>query len=354
MPERAPIWCASPWESGDPLRWRTGSSARLRPLRFRRWIQLLYPVLFPEQTYMHLIICTLGIYIIVNSGFDILFGYSGQISLGQAGFYAIGAYFSAILSKAGLPVLLSMLLGASIAALVGYFLAIPCSKLVHHFLAIVTIGFGEIVRLLALNGPTSLTGGANGIGGIPTVSFFGFQLTSKGSYLYFVVALVVLGLIVKQRIVDSRVGRAMSAIKCNPDASEAFGMKLSTYKSMAFTISAFYAGIGGALYAHLVRFISPESFSADQSSMFLVMILVGGMGTFCGPIIGSAIIIFVTEVLQQFGEYQMLIYGALIIFVLFFMPNGIAGTIRNRYYHLLNKVPERRGPKNGKDTAQEG
>ena len=168
------------------------------------------------------------------------------------------------------------------------------------------------------------------------------------------VALVVLGLIVKQRIVDSRVGRAMSAIKCNPDASEAFGMKLSTYKSMAFTISAFYAGIGGALYAHLVRFISPESFSADQSSMFLVMILVGGMGTFCGPIIGSAIIIFVTEVLQQFGEYQMLIYGALIIFVLFFMPNGIAGTIRNRYYHLLNKVPERRGPKNGKDTAQEG
>nr|WP_326214402.1 branched-chain amino acid ABC transporter permease [uncultured Oscillibacter sp.] len=315
---------------------------------------LLYPVLFPEQTYMHLIICTLGIYIIVNSGFDILFGYSGQISLGQAGFYAIGAYFSAILSKAGLPVLLSMLLGASIAALVGYFLAIPCSKLVHHFLAIVTIGFGEIVRLLALNGPTSLTGGANGIGGIPTVSFFGFQLTSKGSYLYFVVALVVLGLIIKQRIVDSRVGRAMSAIKCNPDASEAFGMKLSTYKSMAFTISAFYAGIGGALYAHLVRFISPESFSADQSSMFLVMILVGGMGTFCGPIIGSAIIIFVTEVLQQFGEYQMLIYGALIIFVLFFMPNGIAGTIRNRYYHLLNKVPERRGPKNGKDTAQEG
>ena len=104
----------------------------------------------------------------------------------------------------------------------------------------------------------------------------------------------------------------------------------------------------------LVRFISPESFSADQSSMFLVMILVGGMGTFCGPIIGSAIIIFVTEVLQQFGEYQMLIYGALIIFVLFFMPNGIAGTIRNRYYHLLNKVPARQLPQNGKDSAQEG
>ncbi|MDO4270278.1 MAG: branched-chain amino acid ABC transporter permease [Eubacteriales bacterium] len=309
-----------------------------------------YPVLFSGSTYIHLILCTLGIYIIVNTGFDILFGYSGQISLGQAGFYAIGAYFSAILSKAGVPVVLAMLLAAAIAALVGYVLAIPCSKLVHHFLAIVTIGFGEIVRLLALNGPTKLTGGANGIGAIPAVNLFGFKLTSKASYLYFVLALVLVFLVIKSRIVDSRVGRAMQAIKCNPDASEAFGMKLSRYKSMAFTIAAFYAGVGGALYAHLVRFISPESFSADQSSMFLVMILVGGMGTFCGPLIGSLLIIVVTEFLQQFGTYQMLIYGALIIFVLFFMPNGIAGTLRNKYYHLLNKLPAR--PKKNAQEAK--
>jgi len=304
---------------------------------------LLYPVLFPDQLYIQLIICTLGIYIIVNTGFDLLFGYSGQISLGQAGFYAIGAYFSAILSKAGVPVLLSMLLAASIAALVGYGLAIPCSKLVHHFLSITTIGFGEIVRLLALNGPRKLTGGASGMGGIPALTLFGVKLNTNASYLYFVVALVVLGLFLKQRIVHSRVGRAMIAIKCNPDASEAFGMKLSHYKAMAFTIAAFYAGMGGALYAHLVRFISPESFSADQSSMFLVMILVGGMGTFTGPIIGSTIIIVIQEFLQKFGQYQMLIYGALIIFVLFFMPNGIAGTVRRRYYHLLNKLPARPG-----------
>lgn len=310
----------------------------------------LYPVAFSGSIYMHLILCTLGIYVIVNTGFDILFGYSGQISLGQAGFYAIGAYFSAILSKAGLPVVLSMLLAATIAAVVGYVLAIPCSKLVHHFLAIVTIGFGEIVRLLALNGPTKLTGGANGIGAIPPVSLFGIKLTTNAMYLYFVLALALLFLIIKHRIVDSRVGRAMQAIKCNPDASEAFGMKLSRYKAMAFTIAAFYAGVGGALYAHLVRFVSPESFSADQSSMFLVMILVGGMGTFCGPIIGSLLIIVVTEFLQQFGTYQMLIYGALIIFVLFFMPNGIAGTLRNKYYHLLNKLPAR-GKENGQGAG---
>lgn len=302
---------------------------------------LLFPVGFPKEKYTQLLICTLGIYIIVNTGFDILFGYSGQISLGQAGFYAIGAYFSAILSKSGVPVLFSMILGASIAALIGYVLAFPCSKLVHHFLSIVTIGFGEIIRLLALNGPKKITGGSTGIGGIPPLTIFGISFKANSMYLYFVVFIVLLGLFIKARIVNSRVGRAMTAIKTNPDASEAFGIKLSKYKTMAFAIAAFYAGMGGALYAHLVRFISPESFSADQSSMFLVMILVGGMGTFCGPIIGSTLIIIITEFLQSFGEYQMLIYGALIIFVLFFIPNGIAGTIRTRYYHLLNKLPSR-------------
>ena len=302
---------------------------------------MIYPVLFREAIYMHLILCTLGIYIIVNTGFDVLFGYSGQISLGQAGFYAIGAYFSAILSKTGVPVLLAMLIGGIFAAAIGYILALPCSKLVHHFLAMVTIGFGEIVRLLAINGPTQLTGGANGIGGIPSVTLFDFKLNTNARYLYFVLALVLLSLLVKRRIIDSRVGRAMQAIKCNPDASEAFGMKLSHYKALAFTVAAFYAGIGGAVYAHMVRFISPETFSADQSSMFLVMLLVGGMGILCGPLIGSALVIAITEFLQQFGTYQMLIYGALIIFVLFFMPNGIAGTVYNRFYFLFHKVPVR-------------
>ena len=108
---------------------------------------MIYPVLFREAIYMHLILCTLGIYIIVNTGFDVLFGYSGQISLGQAGFYAIGAYFSAILSKTGVPVLLAMLIGGIFAAAIGYILALPCSKLVHHFLAMVTIGFGRFSLL---------------------------------------------------------------------------------------------------------------------------------------------------------------------------------------------------------------
>lgn len=302
-------------------------------------IVLLFPIVFSGQTYTQLLLCTLGIYIIVNTGFDVLFGYSGQMSLGQAGFYAIGAYFSAILSKAGIPVILTIFIAASIAALVGYFLALPCSKLMHHFLAMVTIGFGEIIRLLAIN-CAPFTGGVDGITSIPPLRLFGMKITSYSSYLYFVLAIVLIMLVVKSRIVNSHIGRVLLAIRSNPDASEAFGIKLSKYKAMAFTVSSFYAGVGGALYAHLVRFISPESFSADQSSMFLVMLLIGGMGTFWGPIIGSTLMLMVSEFLQKFGQMQMMIYGLLIIVVLLVMPNGIAGTVKNKYYLLLHRNPE--------------
>ena len=316
-------------------------------------IAAIYPVLFSGETYMLFLLCLLGIYIIVNTGFDLSFGYSGQISLGQAGFYAIGAYITALLSLSGAPVIFTMFCGAAAAALVGFILAKPCVKLVHHFLAIVTIGFGEIVRLIVLNGG-EVTGGPDGLIGIPPLSLFGFELDDYGTYFYFVLIMVLIFLLAKVRLVDSRVGRAFLAIRDNPDASEAFGLKLSRYKSLAFTVSAFYAGFGGALYAHLVRCISPESFSAEQSNMFLVMILIGGMGTLVGPLLGSTIIIAVTEVLQQFGNYQMLIYGIIIIFVLFVMPNGIAGTIRNRYYHDFANVPARKGKGDASSYTVEG
>jgi branched-chain amino acid transport system permease protein len=301
---------------------------------------LLFPIAFSEHIFTQLLLCTLGIYMIVNTGFDILFGFSGQISLGQAGFYAIGAYCSALLSKAGMPVFFSMIVAASIAALVGYFLALPCAKLMHHFLAMVTIGFGEIVRLLAVNCGW-LTGGVDGITRIPPLRIFHYELTSYSAYLYFVLAMVLLALFVKLRIGNSRVGRAMLAIKDNQDASEAFGLKLSKYKATAFTIASFYAGFGGALYAHLIRFISPESFTADQSSMFLVMLLIGGMGTFLGPLIGSTLMLALSEFLQQFGQLQMMIYGLLIIVVLLVMPNGIAGTVKSKYYQVLSRLPAR-------------
>ena len=288
----------------------------------------LVPWMSREQAYLILVLNITGIYIIVNSGLDIVYGYSGQISIGQAGFYAIGAYVSAILSlRLGLPVLLTMVAGALAAALAGAIIAIPSTRVVHHFLALVTIGFGEIVRLIVHNGK-ELTGGPDGIVAIPALKLGSLELASIESYYYVVLISVLALLAVKKSLVNSRIGRALLAIRFNPEASMAFGIDVHRYKVLAFTIGAFYAGFGGALYAHMIRFISPETFTLDQSVLFLTMVLLGGSGSLWGPVIGSVLLMLMSELLQGFGTYQMAIYGLMIMLVLFFMPRGIVGGIK--------------------------
>lgn len=280
--------------------------------------------------YLLLIATLIGIYIIVNSGLDIVYGYSGQITLGQAGFYAIGAYTSALLSMhTGLPVILCMICGGLLASFLGMLIAIPSVKLVHHFLAMVTIGFGEIVRLLALNGG-ELTGAADGIPFIPKLSLFGFVFDTTARYFYVVLAAVVIMLILKQNLVKSRIGRAFRSVRDNAEAAAAFGLNVRRLKVMAFTVEGFYGGLGGALYAHLIGFISPETFTLQQSVLFLTMVLLGGSGNLWGPIIGSVLISVMFEALQPLGQAQMAIYGAIIMGVMLFMPRGIWGAVSAR------------------------
>lgn len=290
----------------------------------------ILPLCLGDQKYFLLLMCLAGIYIVATSGLDICFGYSGQISLGQAGFYAIGAYVSAMLSiYMKVPVPFAILIGSLAAALVGYLLAFTSVKLVYHFLSLTTIAFGEIVRLLLVNGK-AITGGPDGLVGIPPFTVFGISFSSNQMYFYIIWIVMIVFLAGKVSLINSRVGRAFIAIRDNPSASEAFGIKLSKYKATAFAIGAFCAGISGALYAHLVKFINPDSFTGDQSIMFLVMVLIGGLGTFWGPIFGSVLIIALNEVLQTFGDYRMAIYGVIIITVLLFLPKGIIGTLREK------------------------
>jgi branched-chain amino acid transport system permease protein len=288
--------------------------------------------------YVLLIATLIGIYVIVNSGLDIVYGYSGQITLGQAGFYAIGAYTSAILSlHTGLPVILCMVVGGLLSSFLGMIIAIPSVKLVHHFLAMVTIGFGEIVRLLAVNGG-SLTGAADGIPFVPKLTLGGFVFETVHSYYYFVLAAAVVLLIAKQNLVGSRIGRAFRSIRDNTPAAAAFGVNVHRMKVTAFTIEGFFGGFGGALYAHLVGFISPETFGLQQSVLFLTMVLLGGGGTLWGPILGAVVISVLFELLQPLGQAQMAIYGLIIMGVMLFMPRGIVGGLKSLYEGL----PERR------------
>jgi len=296
------------------------------------------PSVLADQTYLLLILNTIGIYIIVNSGLDIVYGYSGQISIGQAGFYAIGAYVSAMLStKLGMPVAVTMIIGALAAAVVGIIIAIPSTKVEHHFLALVTIGFGEIVRLIFHNGG-EFTGGPDGITNIASLKLGPLDFNSYESYYYVVLICVIVLLAIKVSLVNSRVGRAFLAIKYNPESSLAFGINVHRYKVMAFAVGAFYAGFGGVLYAHLFRFISPETFTLDQSVLFLTMVLLGGGRSFWGPIAGSVLLLILSEFLQVFEDYQMAVYGVIIMLVLFFMPTGVVGGIKEIFQKRVMKL----------------
>ncbi|MCJ7872752.1 branched-chain amino acid ABC transporter permease [Marinovum sp. 2_MG-2023] len=303
-------------------------------------VALVCVPLILTNNYLLLVATLIGIYIIVNCGLDIVFGYSGQITLGQAGFYAIGAYSSAILSiHTEIPVIFCMIFGGLLSSFLGMLVAIPSVKLVHHFLAMVTIGFGEIIRLLAMNGG-ELTGAADGISFIPKLNLFGYVFETVGSYYYFVLACVVVFLVIKHNLVTSRVGRAFRSIRDDNAAAAAFGINVRRMKVTAFTVEGFFGGFGGALYAHLVGFISPETFALQQSVIFLTMVLLGGSGTLWGPVIGTVLISILFEALQPFGQVQMVVYGLIIMVVIMFLPRGIAGTLNDRFNRQNSKKLE--------------
>ncbi len=313
--------------------------------RYKNWLIALafilvfvgLPAWVGNNAYLMLILSLSGIFVIASIGLDLLFGYSGQISIGQAAFYAVGAYTSAILTtKLGINVWLAMLAGGVLATVFAALVALPICKLVHMFLALVTIGIGELTHQAIINLP-DLTGSFTGVRAIP-MPRIGDYVFNVSSYYYIVLAVVVLSLLVKQRIVDSRIGRAFIAIRENTDAANAMGINVTYYKVVAFACSAAFTGIAGALYAHYIGFISPESFTLDQSVLFLTAVLCGGMGTFVGPIIGAVVITVINEAIQVLGSYQMLVYGIFIVVAVIYVPEGLVGVVKMIQRHLLKAV----------------
>lgn len=276
-----------------------------------------------------LIACFACLYIIASSGLDIDFGFCGQISMGHAAFFAIGAYGSALLHKyTGLPVLITMLLAAILAAVIGSIIAYPASKLVFHFLSLSTIAFGEIVYTFLLNSPGGITGNAVGLF-VDKVSFLGFELDSYTKFYFFGILCLLIFIQVKRLLIDSKVGRAWIAIRENPRAAGGMGINVTKYKVLAFAVSALFTGYAGAMYAHLVGYIGPDTFTMKQSVMFVTMMLFGGTGSMWGPAIGAVLILLITEGLRVFEQYQMLIYGIVLLLVIVLLPGGVYGEAKN-------------------------
>ena len=287
-----------------------------------------------RNNYYAQVLVNIASYSIVVSGLDLCFGYSGQISFGHAAFYCIGAYVSGLLStKYHWPPFVAFILAILVAAMFGLFLSYPASKVKKHFLSLMTISFGWIVYTF-VGAAKEITYGYQGFS-IEPFSLFGYELKSMQSMFVFSTILLLIVLVIKRNILNSRIGRAFQAIRLNPDAANGLGINVRKYKMMAFTISAALAGTSGALFSFSIRYLNPTSFSATLSTLLMTMLLFGGIRSYVGPIIGAALLILSRDWLQPLGNSQALVYGILIILVLFVMPNGVAGlidTVRNKVF----------------------
>jgi len=266
-----------------------------------------------------------GIYALLGLSLNIVLGEVGLFDLGHMGFMAIGAYTTAILNTHfGIPIIFLMPVSALAAA---GFAWLVCSPIIHlrgDYLCIVTIGMGEIVRLTLINNPFGITGGPNGVFGIDFLSFGGPLVidTSIESYfvIWIIVGLTVLALINLQR---SRIGRAWNCIREDEIAAESTGIDVRYYKLLAFILGAGLAGVAGNIYASKLMIVSPESFTFMESCMLFCIVLIGGMGSIPGVLIGSAAVSLFPEVFRTFAQYRMLIFGVAMVVMMIFRPGGI-------------------------------
>jgi len=266
-----------------------------------------------------------GIYIILAEGLNVVVGFTGLLNLGFVAFYAIGAYtYSLVTTKLGLGFWTAMPVAVSLSTVAGFILAFPALRLRGDYLAIVTLGFGEIVRLV-LNNWDSMTGGPNGVLGIPTVTIMGFSLGDLDYFYYFVLANAVVAVLIIRNVISSRLGRAWIAIREDEIASAAVGITTVMYKLYSFAFGALWAGLAGSLFAAKMQFVSPESFTFMESVIVLCMVILGGLGSITGVIIGSLILVLLPEFLRDIQLYRMLALGAGLVVLMIFRPQGLMG-----------------------------
>ena len=272
-----------------------------------------------------------GIFSLVTTGLCMLMGYAGQISMAQAAFFGIGAYTSGILtSHFHINPWAAMPAGMGLSALVAWGLGIPALRLKGHYLAMATLGFGVIVNII-LNEEVRWTGGPSGLVDIPELKIGAWKLTSDLSWYYLVWGVVFLGLLFCFHVLNSRVGRALRAIHEEERAAEAMGVPTARTKVQVFVLSAVLAALAGSLYTHYVTCLNPSSFNLMWSIRFVLMVMMGGMASLWGTLLGTVLMTFVgNEWLQVFAEFEILVYGAILLIVALFLPGGLISLIPAR------------------------
>jgi len=297
-------------------------------------ILLLVPYIL-DNYYLHLIII-ISVYVILTSSFNLVAGYTGQLSLAHAAFFGVGGYASAnLVMKMGISFWLALPIAAAVAALLGFLIGYPSLRVKKHYLVMVTLAFAEIMRLI-FNNEVELTGGPDGIPNIPSPNSFSLGIwtidfSSKVAYYYLALIITLLTLFALFRIVNSSTGRILVSIRENEILSESMGINVMKYKLFSFTVGSAFAGIAGSLYAHYISCISPDAFSFMVMTNILIMTMIGGAGTILGPVIGSITMTFVSEYLRILPAFRWIIYGSVLIIIVIFMPQGIVGALKSFY-----------------------
>jgi len=285
------------------------------------------------------VLTMIGLYCILGLGLNLITGYTGQVSIGHAGFCAIGGYTSALLNvHFGMSFILSVICAMIVTGFCGFLLGVPTLRLSGTYLTIATLGFGEIVRMVALNWE-GLTGGPLGVSGITRPVIFGIELTTfNGGLFYLVLVLLLLVSMTMYVIIRSKMGRAFKAIRDDELAATLMGINVTRYKVVSFTISAMITGLGGAFYVHMVRFIDPNTFNFDISILIISIVILGGMGTMKGIFLGSLLLVSFPEVLRFASEYRFIIYGLILVLMMRFKPEGLLGGQSRRKYKMPNGI----------------
>lgn len=285
------------------------------------------PLFITNNYHLNLMIQVL-INIIVVVGLNFITGLTGQMNLGTAGIFSMGAYTSSLIAtKLGLNPWLCLVAAIIMGLFIGMGLGYPSLRVSGVYLALTTIGFSEIVRILMTN-LTDLTGGALGVTNIPAFSILGYKFVDNKQvyYLYLVIAVILI--FIAYRIVNSKWGRAFLAVKDNPEAMEAGGVNIANIKILAFTMAAVYSTIAGSLYAHYIGFINPSAYNLEFSINYVVMLVIGGIGSVPGNIIGAIVVTIVPELLRFMQNYYWLVFSIITLLFVIFLPYGITSLFK--------------------------
>lgn len=290
-------------------------------------ILILLPM-FINNNYLIILFNQTFISIIVLIGLNFITGLMGQMNLGTAGIMALGAYTSALLTtKLSMSPWLAIVFVIFLGLVLGVGLGYPSLRIKGIYLALTTLGFSEIIRIV-INNLVNLTGGPTGVRNIPGFNIFGYTIKGARPYYYFLLCTTIFLIFIAVRIIDSKWGRAIKAVKDDELAVEACGIKLSTIKIFAFTLCCIYGCIGGAMYGHLIGYINPTDFTFDTSIRYLMMLMIGGIGSIPGNILGAFIVNMLPEILRFLGNFYWLVFSIIVLVSSVLIPNGLISVIK--------------------------